>query len=239
MLETEKAEASIVWILNEGQPCAMGCLMGWHVITAAHCIPHVPSARVPGGDLIKVEIAPLKNPQNHIGLYVVGYEPCLDVAILSDTPLDGRDVPEEQSERFEALCNEIEEAEAWLLPDLSDFAPTDEVHVHLLNHHREWVSGRLIHNPLPDAYRLPVLLDKRGAVRSGTSGTPVFSNNGNVLGVHSVGITELGEQETHRITITYLKNSLPGWCLLRIRMGQDPQVLSEWMRKVHENMKRS
>lgn len=231
-LQKERVEASIVWILNEGLPWGMGCLMGHHVLTAAHCIPRAPRGSKPG-EPVTVEVAPLKEPTLPIELYVRGYEPCLDIALLGTSALDGSEVPLEleQEDRFESLDLQVEEPNMQLLPELRVFKSGDEIPVQLLNHRGEWVSGR-IKSPLPNAFWLQVHLDQSGGSDPGTSGAPVFSNTGTVLGVVSVGRGE----RTQSVTITYLKNSLPGWFLLGLsRRGH--QILLKWLKEARAHGK--
>jgi len=210
MMDTKKAEMSLVWIFHdEGKPQGVGCLMGEYVLTAAHCIPRAPDAMQPGEDFLMVEVAPLHNPEQRMGLFVVGYEPCVDVALLSTSTLSGTEIPShEHRQHFTALCLKIEEAGAQLVPDLSDLAPTEETRVHFLNHRGQWAGGRL-DVISPDAPRPSVYLDTPGSVSGGTSGTPVFSESGKVLGVISDS-QSTGEAAAHSATIAYLKNTLPG-----------------------------
>ena len=195
------AERSLVHITQGDGGYSMGVRLGDFVATACHCLPRtdgrvvLPSPDLPGEDVVLVDIALPGGSKSARGI-IVAADPCGDLALVGGSTRYGTDLPPEAAKRFDELVHGMPTARPNLAPSQHEEKP-----VFLFTHEGRWMSGRasfgLVRLEQPDA-----------RVRPGTSGAPVFDENGLVLGVMSQGYVD---RPDGRMAI--LGDSLPGWAL--------------------------
>ena len=111
--DLKKAQKSIIKVSGGTNSWGMGLLTECGFVSAAHCLPRIPDPN-DLSEAVKVKIKNLSELESYA--LVSGVEPCLDLAILSDSSSSGIGVdlaPVEMEEYFQLLRN-MEEAQIYL-----------------------------------------------------------------------------------------------------------------------------
>ena len=208
--DLKKAQKSLVKVSGGTNSLGMGFLTECGFVSAAHCLPRIPDPN-DLSEAVKVKIKNLSELESYA--LVSGVEPCLDLAILSDSSSSGIGVdlaPVEMEEYFQLLRN-MEEAQIYLEePELEK-----EIIVYIYNHKGQWLEGRTVFlNPISLGLVIN-LSNQNERIERGTSGAPVFNAEGQVLGVVNVAIENSPEG-----MMAYLANCLPGWALKELKLLQ-------------------
>lgn len=146
------------------------------IITACHCLPRLPDPMRMGEDHILLQIKRFSAKRPEALVEAAYLDPCGDVAVLRS--LDNQAACDE-AEKFERIIDNLIPLKVNLEP-LQRFK---KVRVHVRTFRGEWLSGEATvvgHS----ARHLPIRLDNQKArISGGTSGSPVFDDQGNVIGV--------------------------------------------------------
>lgn len=188
---------------DDGAGMGFACQIGpfSSFITAAHCVPLVDPTLVekdPG--LIRLHALGSKKVCAEAMVRFV--DPYADIAVLGDANwhLNLYDLNfqlEEAYERFDSKCNPL--SMNLTIPDSTAPRP-----IHIYTHDRKWVTGTaFFQNPLHPC----TALSTSNEIRPGTSGAPVFDDDGLVIGVVSAGFLEGG------VRMSLLANALPNWAI--------------------------
>jgi len=171
------------------------------VMTAGHCLPELPTSDPENVHPTRVKIKDLEGLIEPWTVDVVFVDPCQDVAVLERTeyPTTTMHVCESGGE---GLCIELEDYKT-------------EFDVFIFTHENNWLSGKGTIATELDT-RIFVELDNADdPVNPGTSGSPIFSSSGHVVGIVS---TSTGRKE---VTGVWLPNSLPLWLVKGERAAID------------------
>jgi len=208
--DSEKAERTIIKLLDESGPIGMGFLTECGFISAAHCLPKMPEPDNLS-DAVKVKIKNLSGLESYA--LVSGAEPCLDLTILSDCSGSGIGVdlaPVELNE-YHQLLQSTEKTQI----NLEEPELEKEIIVYIYNHKGQWLEGRTVFlNPFSLGLVIN-LSNQNERIERGTSGAPVFDSEGQVLGVVNVA-----SENSPEGMMAYLANCLPGWALKELKLLQ-------------------
>lgn len=206
----DKAVRSIVWICD-----AMGCRTGMGVIsrslvfTAAHCLPKLPDPAPWTSDEVIVRLRSELDSSLDALYGIISVDPCCDVAVLSEFPSDYSFIEERDKAKLDLS----------LEPTMNGSIP-----VHSLLHNSRWLTGRTeIHDPFAAtlSFQLddPIVVEESdgGAniMLAPSSGTPVFNEEGLVLGIMSNAAVEADAsvREIHTLVIRRLSACIPPFAL--------------------------
>jgi hypothetical protein len=174
-----------------------------YVITAAHCLPHLPPAH-PGSYTEERTYPALLGAhgatQGSIAIECVFADPIADLAVL--TRADGQAGYDEDDDAFDAL---IEGCTPFPVGALS--GPTD---AWLLTLDGTWIACGI----RPNEYGPPRSVTLIGAGpgnAGGTSGSPIVTAQGAAVGVISLGSMISGQQSVEQHGQPLLEATLPGW----------------------------
>ena len=172
------------------------------VITACHCLPRLPNLRNPGDDFDPVRLTDPANKQS-ANCFVQCCDPVLDIAVLGPDP-PGSDAPEDMKEIYESLVARYEPVELDIQREPSD----SEFEVHIRTVDNKWETGttRLV------THSQSHLTVHGVAVPGGTSGAPVFSEDG-----LAIGLVSRADVNSNTTTVIRIAAALPGKLLLRCR----------------------
>lgn len=179
---------------------------GAFILTAAHCVEYLLDGRMMLGDDVIQDLV-TSTTRLHVGPWAV--ELVADIALLG--ALDPHRFPREW-EAFTAWCA----ATAPVPLCVQEFPLFDPVPVSLYTHTGHWLQGTA-QQGAPHASVLAVTVD--GPIPGGTSGSPVVTAQGEIVGIvsHSFAPDEeaAGESLAPRPHLT-----LPGWALHQIQAAQ-------------------
>jgi S1-C subfamily serine protease len=154
-----------------------GVLVPGHLIlTAAHVIDWDHTGRMALGD-DEAFIQPIETSGRRFLVYPLAVEPVADLAILG--AVDGQLLPEAE-EAFEQFC----EATTPVRLATTEYPFDTPIPAHVLAHTGRWIAGRAA-QMRPDSATLALTTDE--AIQPGTSGSPVVTEDGRLLGVVSSG----------------------------------------------------
>ena len=214
------AEGCLVRVMVGRHAAAMGFRLGDDnlIATACHCLPCVdgkmvlPDPNAPG-DPVSLQVREWNGEESFTG-YVVAADPCGDLALVSDSTRSGWDLDPAPREAYWELLGRLEPA----IPVLAQSPPKDKP-VFVFTHTGKWLKGSAFMEGI-------TLDDPRERIRPGTSGAPVFNEQGMVLGVVSTGT--LGQPEAR---MALLANYLPGWALHDLRPRSFKRVVAPRRRR--------
>ena len=174
------ARTSLVLIRDDSSPGGipgMGVYTtGRRIVTAAHVLPDFerPMAGV-GGNFVRVMVSPFNMPNLQVRTFVAFTDPFADAAVLDDNAESWDDMDREGWELLDKVCTPAQiqkDVPAW---------DADEIPAQVCTRDDHWLEGKVI--PVGDLRTLSGEFD--GPVKRGTSGSPVFNNLGQVMGVIS------------------------------------------------------
>jgi hypothetical protein len=208
-LDKKLAARSLVRVLGKDDQWGMGVYTtAERIVTAAHCLPALPDPKMNGfhdQDRIEptwVTVRSFHSPNITAEVVVVSVDPCADMAVL-----DCYDYQEGYDKRpWKALLEKLEPV------PLSLDIPEDQLHCrfHLLTHQKKWLTGKCeLREPWSINTELQ-LRNPKDRVPVGTSGSPVFNDAGQVI-----GIVNKAEKKHALATMAFLATALPKWILLK------------------------
>jgi hypothetical protein len=224
----EQILKSLVRVGSPGNSQGMGVFTpAGHVLTAAHCLPKQPDpekhALLLNGtaDPVRVPCYAFGNNEVMFEFQAVSADRCIDLAVL------GKQEPSNYSD-WKPFTEAVESCRLQL-----DVQSKDKViPVHICTHKNEWLTGRwrttgpinwdggpppdVDSDPPPDADDDPlpeplafIQLNPEDRVRRGTSGAPVFDEEGGVL-----GIINKAYEVSPVAQMALLSTALPRWVQL-------------------------
>jgi Trypsin-like peptidase domain len=205
-----RIEAACVTFITPGGPGGRGFLVpGQLVLTAAHCVTYSAEGEMAlGDDFIEV----LQTPQGELKVRTAAVEPVADIAVLG--ALDAQSFGEEE-EAFTTWCMQTP-----AIPLCMQELPIREPFpVYIYTHRGQWIEARatIIRGGVASVW-----LDVPGQIEGGTSGSPIVTERGEVIGI--VSLVGSGPDETQcdgpqpRPT-----HALPVWVLQQIQVEQDSE----------------
>lgn len=205
--DRERAEKSLVTVYQTDDGTGMGVLTcNDLILTAAHCLPRMPDLDDPHFDRVRVKFRPFSGNDQGVAL-VVGADACLDLAILSDRTVMNGSFEGNEGQDFRTCLAQLDPAELLL----QDLPINTAIPIHILSHKKVWISGEAIVYSSEDRF-LDVTPDEQSdLIEPGTSGAPVFDNNGRVIGIVSSSSDLDGADRS--ATAAWLPMALPGWFL--------------------------
>jgi S1-C subfamily serine protease len=170
------------------------------IATAAHVIDWDGRGGMALGDRYLEEF---ESGGRRLKAQVYAVEPVSDIALLG--------APDDQGEletAFEEWCDGIPSIRLWMAdPPLREWFP-----IHVLAHTGDWITGRAQqHQP----YSRTCYFETTEAIQGGTSGGPVVTDDGRLLGVVSNAGGSPGEPETSGM-IPRLYSAAPLWSVERM-----------------------
>ena len=178
------------------------------IITAAHCVPYPNAAGIGNVDAFVGISAFGSSATRPLMACVVSWESCADIAVLGLETNSGTMSPD--YERLEQLLESLTPAAVCL-----DVAPlSQEFKVHVCQHTGKWSTG-VAKNYMPlhlVPYMLHAEFPKSQAILAGTSGSPMFGDDGRVIAVVSTSTEISGSSEGSAI-FSCLAGALPAWML--------------------------
>jgi len=166
-------------------------IRGGLVLTAAHVIEWTHEGCMVLGEDARF-LQPIEAGGRKLMAYPLAVEPVADLAILGSP--DGQWVPDE-AEAFEQFC----EATAAVSLTTEEFPIGEPVPAYVLSHTRRWLTGQVTQWRPDGAAQLTLEVDE--GIEGGTSGSPVVTEHGLLLGVVSNAGGTRGEP--------YRKGSIP------------------------------
>ena len=195
------AQATVTLPKKQGQ----GVLVdGNLILTAAHCIDFTCEGAMTLGDYFVEEV--------HSGGEVMrvaplAIEPLVDLAVLGTLPT--QEFPDE-ADRFEQYCSRTP---AVPLCRVDDFGTDLNFEVHAYTHYGTWVSGSAeIFEPDGN----PKLDFAMAGVDGGSSGGPIVTNSGELVGIVSNTGESDDEELPEYVSAAYPYLALPAWVLRQI-----------------------
>lgn len=177
---------------------------GGYVLTATHCIRWSGTGGMALGDIYPEPVVTRDGSQ--FKLCLASADPVSDIAVL--TGMDFQEFPEE-SDRFEEWC---ERTTPVPLCRRRLLHLNETCAVSILTHEHEWLTGTVTRRGVPwetpgSWYEL-----RASGIKSGTSGGPVVTARGELLGVIS--------WSGSAAAIPVAREALPSWLVRRIRSDQ-------------------
>jgi len=218
MVIPNERKSSLLWIYRNPSSHGMGFVVGdknKYVITCAHCVVGLQGAGVAIWQKpTSVKIKTLTNhlTENKVGeMWITGYEPYLDYAVLSCAPLHNHSL------KCSTWCKTKNTGEILSnlegIPISKEFKPPKNIR--FLTHKNVELTATLARSPCqiwsPQVWVHYELEDQSQCVESGTSGTPVFDGNGDVWGFLNSSF-----ERSPNILVVNLKTVLPAWLLKEI-----------------------
>jgi len=194
-----------------------GFVVGDFVITAAHCLPHLPLCLTFSDteDRTYQKLLGRLGEEPTVWAEVVFVDPVSDLAILCEPD------SQELSDQKDAYCELLETADSFAIADIE---ADKEVPAKVLSLGGEWMAVACRYSG-PFRYNHPLLL-KEPITKGGMSGSPILDNSGNAIGVVCSGFgddapaTEAGNWSIN----CRLMRSLPRWFPLagEMNMSDEP-----------------
>lgn len=169
-----RVETATVHLVERG---GQGVLVpGEFIITATHCIDWTGTGGMVLGDVYPIEIETASGAKFRLG--PVACEPVSDMAVLGE--LDNQQCPDD-AEAFEQWREQVEPVPL----STRQLEVGQSCPIFILTHKRKWIAGRVTRYGIPgQPPGSSVALFAEG-IESGTSGSPVVTANGLLLGIVS------------------------------------------------------
>jgi hypothetical protein len=165
-----------------------------YVITAAHCLPRIPARHF---DDVATTIRSWDG-KDETTLVVIYCDLMSDIAVLGNETLSGTYIPQEWAEAFDRLLDRTGSARI----DLS-FPVQTPLRFYIRTHTEAWLTGQaeFLRSLGP---MFVAIIDEGKRIPGGTSGSPVFNQKGEVMGLVSEG-------GGHGATVVWLAGALQAW----------------------------
>jgi hypothetical protein len=210
-----RVERATVRLVQKG---GRGVLVpGEFIITATHCIVWSGTGRMAMGGVDPTEIETPTGAKFRLG--TVACEPVSDVAVLGE--LDYQDCPDDV-EAFEEWREQVEPvAISALQIEVGQSCP-----VFIFTHKREWLAGSVTRYGMPGQLAGSNVALIAEGIQSGTSGSPVVTADGLLLGIvsHTISNPTAGKA-CGSIPVVHM--ALPHWVLARIGLNLKDDVQSQ------------
>jgi hypothetical protein len=180
----------------------------YRVVTAAHCLPHLPPAHPASSTEQRTYaklLGPLEGPRT-VSAECVFVDPISDIAVLSE--------PDNQS-------GLVEEAEAY--DQFMESRPVLRIATQSQHSRAAWVltlDGEW-EQCVMEVDRSLTLVHAKNGNAPGTSGSPILTADGSAVGVISVGTTVSGVIHARQYGQPRLSHALPGWLLRELLSGNE------------------
>jgi S1-C subfamily serine protease len=184
---------------------------GQMIVTAAHCVRWSGTGGMALGDFF---VEAIESGDRKVVAQVYAAEPVADIAVLG--ALDDQSAPDE-AEAFEAWYASV--------PSVSlcttDFPLREPFPAWIRAHTGRWIEARAEQLVVQAA---SLFLRTREGIEGGTSGGPVVTEDGLLLGVISSGTTEIGLSRLHL--------AVPGhWLRTMLDPEWEPRAWRKYIRK--------
>lgn len=170
------------------------------IVTAAHVLKwELEEGGMALGDDARY-LQKIETGGRRMSVYPIAIEPLSDIAICGE--VDGQWLPDE-CQAFADFC----EVARPLRLDTREFPVDKQITAYVLTHTGQWVDCR-VRQIAPQANTL--FLETRGQIEGGTSGGPIVSENGSLLGV----ISHIGGSASDPLTYGWFPRphlSAPVW----------------------------
>ena len=184
-----------------------GFVVGDFVITAAHCLPHLPLCLTFSDteDRTYQKLLGRLGEEPTVWAEVVFVDPVSDLAILCEPD------SQELSDQNDAYCELLEAADTISFA-IADIEADKEVPAKVFSLDGEWIAAVVRRYSGPFHVNGPLLL-REPITKGGMSGSPILDNSGNAIGVVCSGFgdhaptTEAGNWSIN----CRLMRSLPRW----------------------------
>jgi hypothetical protein len=188
----KRVELATVQLVEQG---GRGVLVpGELILTATHCIPWRGTGMMALGEVYQTEIETSRGAKFRLGAYAC--DPVADIAALGE--LDDQECPDD-ADRFEEWRGSVEPVPLNYRP----IEPGQVEPVFIYTHKGEWIEGTVTRYGFDIPYSSVAM--SVGSIPSGTSGSPVVTSDGLLLGIVS---------QDERMPVCAM--ALPRWALDRI-----------------------
>lgn len=202
--EKQRVEQATVRIKRWG---GQGVLVpGEFVLTAAHCVnvPYTGGAVL--GDYLWEEIETEKETFR-MGIYAV--EPVNDIAVLGAA--DNQELPGIEQDKYLSFIENTKPVPIYM----SKLPSKGSLEVHVFTHLNKWNSGELFYRGIHG--NAHIKFHKK--IIGGTSGSPIVSSEGELIGLVS-NTSEEKVENRYEGTCPLIRFALPVWLIARILENQ-------------------
>ncbi|SPE45190.1 hypothetical protein SBA7_70017 [Candidatus Sulfotelmatobacter sp. SbA7] len=195
----ERVERATVRLVERG---GHGVLVpGGFILTATHCIDWSGTGGMVLGDVYPTGIETASGVKFRVGVYAC--DPVADIAVLGE--LENQECSDD-ADAFQGWCEQVEPV-ALCTSDIETGQPCP---VFVYTHKHEWIAGSVT--------RFGALVQSSVAlcaedIESGTSGSPVVTGDGLLLGIVSNTSSHPAGASCGGMPVPYM--SLPHWVLAR------------------------
>jgi hypothetical protein len=183
---------------------------GGFILTAAHCINWSGTGRLVLGDHCFEDVTTADGRNLLVSPYAI--EVMSDLAVLGVT--DGQVVPNNEDEAFEDFCSETEPTPLFF----GRHEPNAPFPVYIRAHTGDWIEG-IGQTYRPDARGVHV--HTRRQIQGGTSGGPIVTADGLLIGVTSNAKEMMERDDVCDGSTWYPHLHLPEWLLTKVREAAD------------------